>query len=197
MPARSQSLTSRSLPSCSGGFSLLELLLALAVGLGLCGAILQALLADARVGAGLARLHRERSLQQRSFELVRGDLRRAQQVVLASGQGAACSLGGRQPVLHLLTAEGPITYSLGAPPSAIWRGQVLMRCGPAFGLQGEPSSGQAQNRVLIDALAPGGFQAEPLGPGLLRLRLEQRFEAGGVDRLRSELQLAVALAGGG
>ncbi|MFN5696599.1 MAG: prepilin-type N-terminal cleavage/methylation domain-containing protein, partial [Cyanobacteriota bacterium] len=187
----------RSLPHRSSGFSLVELLLALAVGLGLSGAILQALLTDARVGAGLARVMRERSLQQRSFELVRGDLRRAQQVVLASGQGAACSLGGRQPVLQLRTDEGPITYSIGAPPSAIWRGQVLMRCGPAFGLNGEPSSGQAQNRVLIDALAPGGFRAEPVGPGLLRLQLEQRFEAGGVASLRSELQLAVALAAGG
>jgi len=65
-----------------------------------------------------------------------------------------CSLAGRIPVLHLHTGAGPITYPVGAAPSAIWRGRVLMRCGPAFGLDGLISGGsQTLNRVVIDGLA--------------------------------------------
>jgi hypothetical protein len=57
------------------------------------------------------------------------------------------------PVLQMNTSAGPITYSVGAPPSAIWQGQVLMRCGPAYGLHGTLAvGGQPQNRVLIDGL---------------------------------------------
>jgi len=43
---------------------------------------------------------------------------------------------------------------VGPAPSAIWRGRVLMRCGPAYGLDGRLSAGSApQNRVVIDGLA--------------------------------------------
>jgi len=64
-------------------------------------------------------------------------------------------MGGRLPVLHLSTEAGPITYAVGAAPSGLWRDQVLMRCGPALDLQGQPTlAGMAQNRVVIDGLAP-------------------------------------------
>ena len=66
---------------------------------------------------------------------------------------SACGLSGLAVLLHLEGPAGVITYTAGAAPSAIWRGQVLMRCGPAFGLHGEPSSGQAQNRVVLDGLS--------------------------------------------
>ena len=70
-----------------------------------------------------------------------------------------------------------ITYSIGTAPSAIWRGTVLMRCGPAYGLGGELSAGAAQNRVVLDGLAPApeGLQVLEGAPGLLRLRLKQQM----------------------
>jgi len=97
-------------------------------------------------------------------------------------------------VLQINTAEGPITYSLGLPPSSIWRGRVLMRCGPAFGLDGEPSRGASQNRVVIDALLPKGFRAEIQAPGQVRLEMEQEFPLvqGGPQRLASGVVVAAA-----
>jgi len=139
----------------STGFSLVELLLALSLGVWLSGTILQLLLTEAQLGLRMGRVLRERSLQQRTLALVRSDVQRASRISATPLlEQHACSLSGRLPVLHLSTAAGPITYSVGAAPSGIWRGQVLMRCGPAFDLQGQPSLGtSAQNRVVIDGLA--------------------------------------------
>ena len=140
----------------AAGFSLLEVLLALALGLALSGALLQGLIDEGRNGQRLARLLRERAVQRRALALVKGDVA-ASTAVSDTPQLEAhgCGLAGRQPVLHLSTAAGAITYSVGAAPSAIWRGQVLMRCGPAYGLDGRLSTaGVSQNRVVIDGLAP-------------------------------------------
>ena len=161
-------------PSAAGP-SLLELLLALGLGLLLAAAVINLLLAGGDRGLRLARLMRERTWQRRSLALIRADLRRAAALELDSGEGAACPLAGRRPVLHLHTAHGPITYAVGAPPSPIWRGRVLLRCGPAFGLYGEPSAGAPQNRVLLDGLAEQGLRAELLERGQVRLLLEQHL----------------------
>ena len=102
---------------------------------------------------------------------------------------------GRQPVLAIgldgsdsRVSAQTIVYSVGAAPSAIWRDQVLMRCGPAYGLDGViRPGGQAQNRVLIDGLPKDGlgFQArqDPQSK-VLHLALEQAAN-GGSGRLRS------------
>lgn len=162
-----------------GGFSLIELLLALALGLSLSGVVIQALAADGQGLQRLVRRQREALLQRRLIELLRAELLRAEAVTLGSAPGAACALGGRTPVLQLQLLNGaPVTYSLGAPPSAIWRAQVLMRCGPAYGLHGEPSTGAAQNRVVLDGLAPGGFRAEAAAAGRLRLQVEGAVSEG-------------------
>jgi len=139
-----------------GGFSLLELLLALALGLALSGVMLQGLLADGQTSLRLSRLVREKDNQRRTLALVQLDLRRARAVSSnPMAEVSACGLAGRLPVLHLLTQAAPITYSVGPAPSGIWRGQVLMRCGPAFGLDGGTNWASAsQNRVVIDGLAP-------------------------------------------
>ncbi len=159
----------------AAGLSLLELLLALGLGLLLAAAVINLLLAGGDRGLRLARLMRERTWQRRSLALIRADLRRAAALELGSGEGAACPLAGRRPVLHLRTSHGPITYAVGAPPSPIWRGRVLLRCGPAFGLYGEPSAGAPQNRVLLDGLAEQGLRAELLERGQVRLQLEQHL----------------------
>lgn len=137
-----------------GGFSLVELMLSLSLGLALSGVMLQGLMAEGQNGARFSRLVRERAAQRRTLELVKDDLAQATAVSETPGlEQHGCSLAGRTAVLHLRTAAGPITYSVGAAPSAIWRGQVLMRCGPAFGLDGLINKGsQPINRVVIDAL---------------------------------------------
>ena len=189
------------------GFSLTELLLALSLGIGLSGTILQLLISESDLGLRVNRLLRERGVQERTLALIRDDVERASRISSTPQlEQHACSLAGRLPVLHLSTVAGPITYSVGAAPSAIWRGQVLMRCGPAFGLNGEPSpNSQSQNRVLLDGLAvapqpwsncnrllPAGGMALDLAgssargvsacyqptTGLLALRLEQDFVQG-------------------
>lgn len=178
------------------GFSLTELLLALALALPLCGLMLQALLAEGRNGERLVRLLRERALQRRILELVRADLRQADGVLTGAdaAQAPACPLAGRRAVLRLRTAQGAITYSEGAAPSPIWRGRVLVRCGPAYGLHGEPSGGEAQSRVVIDALpALQGFTAEPQGPALLQLTLRQSFAEDPARVQRIETRLLAAL----
>jgi len=192
MPARPQPLGPRR--QRTAGWSLLELLLALSLGLGLCGVMLQALVQDTTLGARLVRLVRERTNQRRSLALIRGDLGRAQQVWLSPGAAllsSPCSLGNRQVVLQLTTHEGRISYSVGPPPSPIWRGWVLLRCGPAFGLAGEPSGGAFQNRVLLDGLGAEGLRASLIGPGLVSLDLSQQFSDGGqVQTIRSTMVVA-------
>ena len=137
------------------GFSLIEMMLAMSLGIGLSGAILQLLISESDLGLRVNRLLRERSVQKRTLALIRDDVRRASRISTNPLlEQHACSLSGRLPVLHLTTDSGPITYSIGTPPSAIWRGQVLMRCGPAFDLTGQPSGATTTaNRVLIDRLA--------------------------------------------
>jgi prepilin-type N-terminal cleavage/methylation domain-containing protein len=192
----------RILPRCrpavadSSGFTLVELLLALVLGSALCLSILQALLWHAQSGGRLARQQRERAVQRRTLDLIRSELQRAGRVELQSGTALSspCPLSGRTAVLQLLTPAGTIVYSLGAPPSSIWRGQVLMRCGPAYGLEGEPSSGASQNRVLLDALATGGFEVSRPAAGQLLLRLRQRFplREGGSQEISTAVELATA-----
>ncbi|MEY4431310.1 MAG: hypothetical protein RLZZ533_1246 [Cyanobacteriota bacterium] len=139
----------------SVGFSLLELMLALSLGLLLSGVMLQGLIDEGQNGQRLARLLRERAVQRRTLALLKADL--AQATAISSTpqlEQHGCSLAGRLPVLHLGTPAGAITYSVGSAPSAIWRGRVLMRCGPAYGLDGRLSvGGIPQNRVVIDGLA--------------------------------------------
>jgi hypothetical protein len=175
------------------GFSLLELLLAACLGLLVWGVVLRIVLVEGERGARLARLARERIGQRRSLALIRHDLRRATRVeVDGTGQGSACPMAGRRPVLHLQTDTGPVTYSIGQAPSPIWRGVVLLRCGSAFGLYGEPSEADPLNRVLLDGLSREGFQAVPAGEGLLRLAVEQSLPwgGGGSQRIATEVTLA-------
>jgi hypothetical protein len=147
----------------TGGFTLVELLLALGLGLLLAGWVIEALLAQGNLSAKLLERLRQREFERRTRRLIEDDRKLAN---LASSQpgaeGTACNLAGRQPVLHLQLPNGtpPITWSLGAAPSSIWRGQVLMRCGPAYGLDGQPTlTGSWQNRVVLDQAA--GFEMAP------------------------------------
>ena len=164
----------------SAGFSLIELLLAMAVGLVLVGAALQLLIGDARSGHRLAQRFLLRSLQRRTLRLVRDDLASSASWELDPDATAAwpCPLAQRQPLLaiHPQTGGPPVLYSLGAAPSPIWTGTVLMRCGPAFDLRGQPSrNGRSQNRVVLDAVEAFNVTQQNGSPVLL-LALEQRID---------------------
>ena len=141
-------------PHGSCGFTLVELLLALGLGLLVAAWLIEALLAHGSLTAKLVdRLH-QRDFERRARRLIEDDRRLASLATSQPGaDGTACNLAGRQSLLHLTLPNGkpPITWSLGAAPSAIWRGQVLMRCGPAYGLNGQPTlAGIWQNRVVLD-----------------------------------------------
>ena len=134
------------------GFSLLELLLACSLGLLIFGSTLSALFSEQRLGIQMGRLWRQRQLLLRANQLIALDIERG--IAVAPGLVSACHLGGRQLWLQILGADGSITtYSVGDPPSSIWRGQVLMRCGSAYGQNGQiNAASQPQNRVVLDGL---------------------------------------------
>ena len=170
------------------GFSLIELLLAMAVGLVLVGVVLQLLIGDARSGHQLAQRLLLQSLQRRTLRLVRDDLASAASWELDPDATAAwpCPLARRKPLLAIHPRSGgpPVLYSLGTAPSPIWSGTVLMRCGPAFDLRGQPSAnGRAQNRVVLDAVDVFKLMQQPGSP-VLQLELEQRIDGHG-QRVRS------------
>ena len=179
------------------GFTLIELLLSLSLGSLLFVGLLQLIGADLRLGRSMASRLRESAQQRQTLGLIRGDLATGSgcEVDPAISDQWPCGMAGRKPVLAIgldsSDSQAPtqtIVYSVGAAPSAIWRGKVLMRCGPAYGLDGAiRSGGKAQNRVLIDGLPKEGwgFQArlEPHSK-VLHLELVQESLAGS-SRLRS------------
>ena len=180
-------------PAGSVGFTLLELLLALSLGTLLFALMLRLIGADLQLGRAMAMRLSETSRQRRSLELIREELGLAHgwMVNPPVSKHWPCRMGGRRPVLAIATqlddaqarGDRAIVYSVGSAPDVIWRGQVLMRCGPAYSLDGVPNlQGAFQNRVLLDALPQGGgsgFTASP-HPQLpvLELEIEQQLPSG-------------------
>ena len=187
-----------SLRSCArhrsaAGFSLVELLLAASLGTVLCGVFVQLLLGDLRFTGAMAQRLQARRIQQRTIALMRAERELGHALVTDPPLSSTwpCNLAGRRPVLALaLSAHDPearqqaIVYTVGKPPSAIWRGEVLMRCGPAYGLDGQINlNSRFQNRVLLDGLPAGegkGLLALP-HPQLpvVAITLEQELPASG------------------
>jgi prepilin-type N-terminal cleavage/methylation domain-containing protein len=179
------------------GFTLIELLLSLSLGSMLFVVLLQLIGADLRLGNSMASRLRESAQQRRTLALIRGELAigSSWEVDPVISNQWPCGMAGREPVLAIgldssksQASTQTIVYSVGAAPSPIWRGQVLMRCGPAYGLDGViRPGGKAQNRVLVDGLPEDGlgFQArqDPQSK-VLHLALEQAVN-GGSGRLRS------------
>ena len=160
------------------GFTLVELLLASALGVVVCSMALQLLIGDAARSSALAETLRLRRLQGRTLALLQLDLAQAGswQVAPVVDPSWPCSIGERQPLLAITPLNGshPVVYSLGTAPSGLWRGRVLMRCGPAFDLQGQPSNhGAYLNRVVLDRVEAFRIEQDPQLP-LLHLQLEQR-----------------------
>ena len=169
------------------GFTLVELMLAALLGCLLCGVVVQLLFAETRQGGALAESLQLKQWQRRMLELLKSDLERASswQLDPDGAKSWPCGLAGRQAKLAITPTDGsdPVVYSLGPAPSSIWRGAVLMRCGPAFDLHGGVRSGSRyQNRVVLDGV--DRFELiQPSGLPVLQLELEQRTPRGG--RVRS------------
>ena len=130
------------------GFTLIELLLSLSLGSLLFVVLLQLIGADLRFGTSMASRLRESAQQRQTLELIRGELAIgfSWTVDPVVSHQWPCGMAGRQPVLaisldssHSQSSGQTIVYGLGAALSPIWRGQVLMRCGPAYGLDGVSS----------------------------------------------------------
>ena len=167
------------------GFTLVELLLAAGLGALICSLALQLLAGHALQSGALAQRWQQRRLQRRTLQLLKADLAQADHWQLKPPLDPQwpCSLGVRQPLLAIHSADGSpaVVYSLGPPPSAIWRRQVLVRCGPSFDLQGRPNrQGAYQNRVVLDQVEALHLEQDPERP-LLRLELQQRLP--GSDQL--------------
>ena len=166
----------------SAGFTLVELMLAMVLGLMLFGVVVRLLMAESAQGVAMAQRLQMRRLQHRALALVKGDLASAAawQLQPVSDANWRCSMAGRQPVLAITPRHGTsaVVYSVGEAPSAIWRGAVLMRCGPSFDLYGQVSaSGHYQNRVVLDGVEQFTVEQDPNLP-LLKLQIEQFFDAG-------------------
>ena len=162
---------------CDHGFTLVELMLAALLGCLICGVALQLLYSETRHGINLAQRMTLKQWQRRSLDLLKGDLEHASswQIDPDPSTQWPCALAGRQPKLLIQPKDGsaPLLYSLGPAPSTIWRGTVLMRCGPAFDLNGRIRVGsQYQNRVVLDGVDQ--FQLiQPSGLPLLHMTLKQ------------------------
>ena len=188
----------------SDGFTLLELMLSLSLGALLFALMLRLIGADLQLGRAMALRLSESSRQRRSLELIREELGSAHgwMVDPPVSNRWPCRMKGRRPVLAIATqqadaqarADRAIVYSVGSAPDAIWRGEVLMRCGPAYSLDGVPNlQGAFQNRVLLDALPNdigSGFTARPHPQWpVLQLEIEQQLpsRSGAPRSLRSRL----------
>lgn len=163
----------------------MELLLALALGFLLVAVIGEALLGELGQSGRLARILRERSVSQRALELMRMELQEASAVRVLPGaiQRDGCGLAGRQVLLHLdfwpeaaKPSQEDVTYSLERNPDPIWRGRALMRCGPAYGLDGQMEKSVAVSRVWLDALPADGLVISTHTSNALTLRLIRTFQ---------------------
>ena len=185
------------------GFSLLELLLALALGLTLVAVIGEALLGEVGQSGRLARILRERSVSQRALELMRMELQEAPVVRVMPGaiQRDGCGLTGRAVLLHLdFTPDGvlpdrDVTYSLERKPDPIWRGQALMRCGPAYGLDGQMEDSSAVSRIWLDALRVDGITITRYRNSGLKLSLFRLLQQPGNEQYQINVVLLIPVPG--
>lgn len=182
----------------AAGLLVVEVVLALAIGLMLLGQIAQTVLQETGHARRFGRLLRERLVTDRALELMRSEVKQALTVSLqppvAGHEG--CGLSGRRVVLQLQTVEGLIVYSVEARPDAIWRGQALMRCGPSYALTGQLNSTDLRSRVLLDALAPGSGVITQLGQDQqLAINLERHFAEPGQPALKISSTATMAAPG--
>ena len=201
----------RLISACRQGFTLLELVVSASLASLIFVGLVVLLTTTLRLHTASQLRFKVERAQQRALRLIRSDVRQGYGLVAnpeATGLWS-CPLVNRRPVLAIsLSPDDPsalrhaIVYSVGSAPSAIWRGDVLMRCGPAYGLDGRIDPvGVMTNRVLLDSLPSSdgdglGFAAtEDTRLQLVEVTIEQlttqhsSLNAGSPQRVRSRLSL--------
>ena len=167
------------------GFSLVEMIISLSLGGLVVLAIAHSIVGDLTNSSKVLKSFQVTSSQKLVLDLVESDLSYGALIDYSSpefGQ-SGCPLTGRKPILSIQAESGVITYTVGSAPSKIWNGDVLMRCGPAYGLDGRLShSNQFQNRVLLDNVSCESgecLRLEPTGlDGISKIILTQDLFSG-------------------
>jgi len=160
------------------GFTLVELLAGISLGVLVGMVIIDALVAETGNSIRLARAWRERAATLRVLEMMRSELAQAQRaspnVIGIAPQ--RCGLSGRELVLYMQTSQGIISYSLETNPTNIWRNTALMRCGPDYNLNGSLiTTSQPTSDVVLDGLSANGVAISQPTTGILRIEIRQSF----------------------
>lgn len=166
--------------STQRGFTLVELLAGISLGVLISMVIIEALVAETGNSIRLARIWRERAATLRVLEMMRGELAQAQRaspsVIGNAPQRCGLNRSTRTVVLYMQTSKGIISYSLETNPENIWRNTVLMRCGPDYDLNGSLSaSSQPNSDVVLDGLSANGVAISQPTNGILKIEISQSF----------------------
>jgi prepilin-type N-terminal cleavage/methylation domain-containing protein len=166
--------------STQRGFTLVELLAGISLGVLISMVIIEALVAETGNSIRLTRVWRERAATLRVLEMMRGELAQAQlaspSVIGNAPQGCGLTSSTRTVILYMQTPQGIISYSLETNPSNIWRNTVLMRCGPDYDLNGSLSaSSQPSSDVVLDGLLANGVTISQPTTRILLIEISQSF----------------------
>ena len=162
------------------GFTLVELLAGISLGVLISMVIIDALVAETGNSIRLARVWRERAATLRALEMMRSELAQAQRaspsVIGNAPQSCGLNRSTRTVVLYMQTSQGIISYSLETNPDDIWRNTVLMRCGPDYNQNGSLSAAsQPRTYVVLDGLAANGVSISQPATKILRIEIRQSF----------------------
>jgi prepilin-type N-terminal cleavage/methylation domain-containing protein len=160
------------------GFTLVELLAGISLGVMISTVIIEALVAETKSSIRLAREWRESAATLRVLEMIRGELAQAQRASssVIGNAPPGCGLSGRQVVLFMQTSQGIISYSLETNPENIWRNTALYRCGPDYNLNGSLSNtSDLRSSVVLDGLSANGVTISEPVTGILRIAISQSF----------------------
>ena len=162
------------------GFTLVELLAAISLGMLISMVIIDAMLAETGNSIRLARVWRERAATLRVLEMMRGELAQSQRASssVIGNAPSDCKLNSstRTVVLYMQTSQGIISYSLETKPGDIWRNTALYRCGPTYDLNGSLSaSASLKSSVVLDGLSANGVAISQPTAGVLRIEISQSF----------------------
>ena len=134
------------------------------------------------------------SLMMMPFPLSTNGVAGAVSRTLPPGGHPGCAVSGRKLLVHLVLPEGGVSYLLEPRPDPIWRGQALLRCGPAYDLSGERSNGAVVSRVLVDGLRQEGLILQTAASGLLQVELQRGWMGSAGRELRFDGRIHAAVA---
>jgi len=156
------SRSARGGPGTRGGFTLVEMMIAVAISAILVGGIYSALVSSQTAAAGQAQDAARDAARMRAAELLRGDLRARLKLKMQSGPQESCTLtiattADSLTLGEMTRATGEVRYT--ASPLGLKRGEGK-----------GPETELATGPVLIEVWENGGWRREA-GPSPLALRV--------------------------